>query len=246
MLFSSRAVNEHFYEPSTSQSMFTNQLIGFLLYAFFSTVSAEILKSSLSTMERHIQRLENDIENFPKKDDQEDKFVEKLSISFFMWLFSHYKYTLNVLSHNRTLCVPIVHQQRQRCVLFVFSLAVGKQFKSLGVIGCTQGNLGNASGCFSVRCWSDVPLHSSLRPKSEIMPVAIFCCTLPPLPVPWGTLIGALAPPTNLSPIPDFISWLATSLSTHPYVHYLLSWHIYCFDNRVFHLNPSISAPKLN
>uniref|UniRef100_A0A4W5MFR7 Diaphanous-related formin 2 n=1 Tax=Hucho hucho TaxID=62062 RepID=A0A4W5MFR7_9TELE len=46
-----------------------------------SKVSAEILKSSLSTMERHIQRLENDIENFPKTDDK-DKFVEKLSISF--------------------------------------------------------------------------------------------------------------------------------------------------------------------
>ncbi|CAB1456267.1 unnamed protein product [Pleuronectes platessa] len=48
-----------------------------------SRVSAEILKSSLTTMERQIQRLENDIENFPKKDDQEDK----------------------------TLCVPVVHQQ---------------------------------------------------------------------------------------------------------------------------------------
>uniref|UniRef100_A0A674ACJ5 Diaphanous related formin 2 n=1 Tax=Salmo trutta TaxID=8032 RepID=A0A674ACJ5_SALTR len=47
-----------------------------------SKVSAEILKSSLSSMERHIQRLENDIENFPKTDDKKDKFVEKLSISF--------------------------------------------------------------------------------------------------------------------------------------------------------------------
>ncbi|XP_028315109.1 protein diaphanous homolog 2 isoform X3 [Gouania willdenowi] len=44
-----------------------------------SKVSAEILKSSLTTMERHIQRLENDIENFPKTDDQQDKFVEKMS-----------------------------------------------------------------------------------------------------------------------------------------------------------------------
>lgn len=34
-------------------------------------------------MERHIQRLENDIENFPKTDDKQDKFVEKMSISFF-------------------------------------------------------------------------------------------------------------------------------------------------------------------
>lgn len=53
-----------------------------LLCFFFSTVCAEILKGSLSTMERHIQRLEGDIENFPKTDDQQDKFVEKMSISF--------------------------------------------------------------------------------------------------------------------------------------------------------------------
>ncbi|KAM4732825.1 protein diaphanous homolog 2 isoform 2-T3 [Anableps anableps] len=44
-----------------------------------SKVSAEILKGSLTTMERQIQRLENDIENFPKTDDPQDKFVEKMS-----------------------------------------------------------------------------------------------------------------------------------------------------------------------
>ncbi|KAL0973634.1 hypothetical protein UPYG_G00207560 [Umbra pygmaea] len=44
-----------------------------------SKVSAEILKSSLSTMERHIERLESDIENFPKTDNDKDKFVAKLS-----------------------------------------------------------------------------------------------------------------------------------------------------------------------
>ncbi|XP_040903513.1 protein diaphanous homolog 2 isoform X2 [Toxotes jaculatrix] len=44
-----------------------------------SKVSAEILKGSLTTMERHIQRLENDIENFPKTDDSQDKFVERMS-----------------------------------------------------------------------------------------------------------------------------------------------------------------------
>uniref|UniRef100_A0A3P9LRH9 Diaphanous-related formin 2 n=1 Tax=Oryzias latipes TaxID=8090 RepID=A0A3P9LRH9_ORYLA len=48
-----------------------------------SKVSAEILKGSLTSMERHIQRLENDIENFPKTDDEQDKFVDKMSISFF-------------------------------------------------------------------------------------------------------------------------------------------------------------------
>lgn len=47
-------------------------------------MSAETLKGSLTTMERQIQRLENDIENFPKTDDKKDKFVEKMSISFFM------------------------------------------------------------------------------------------------------------------------------------------------------------------
>ncbi|XP_052471067.1 protein diaphanous homolog 2 isoform X3 [Carassius gibelio] len=44
-----------------------------------SKVSAQILKASLDTMERHIQRLENDIENFPKTEDKQDKFVEKMS-----------------------------------------------------------------------------------------------------------------------------------------------------------------------
>ncbi|XP_048032520.1 protein diaphanous homolog 2 isoform X6 [Megalobrama amblycephala] len=44
-----------------------------------SKVSAQILKASLDTMERHIERLENDIKNFPKTDDKQDKFVEKMS-----------------------------------------------------------------------------------------------------------------------------------------------------------------------
>ncbi|XP_051514941.1 protein diaphanous homolog 2-like isoform X5 [Myxocyprinus asiaticus] len=44
-----------------------------------SKVTAQILKASLDTMERHIQRLENDIQNFPKTDDKQDKFVEKMS-----------------------------------------------------------------------------------------------------------------------------------------------------------------------
>lgn len=37
-------------------------------------------------MERQIQRLENDIENFPKTNDGKDKFVEKMSISFFFFI----------------------------------------------------------------------------------------------------------------------------------------------------------------
>ncbi|MGH0181462.1 UNVERIFIED_CONTAM: hypothetical protein FKN15_006912 [Acipenser sinensis] len=48
-------------------------------------VSAQILKASLDTMERQIQRLENDIKNFPKNDDDPDKFVQKMTISFLWW-----------------------------------------------------------------------------------------------------------------------------------------------------------------
>lgn len=33
-------------------------------------------------MNHQIQRLENDIKNFPKTQDEHDKFVEKMSISF--------------------------------------------------------------------------------------------------------------------------------------------------------------------
>ncbi|XP_058252707.1 protein diaphanous homolog 2 isoform X1 [Hemibagrus wyckioides] len=44
-----------------------------------SKVSAQILKATLDSMERQIQRLENDIQNFPKTDDKQDKFVEKMS-----------------------------------------------------------------------------------------------------------------------------------------------------------------------
>uniref|UniRef100_A0A8C7V7V8 Diaphanous-related formin 2 n=1 Tax=Oncorhynchus mykiss TaxID=8022 RepID=A0A8C7V7V8_ONCMY len=74
-----------------------------------SKVSAEILKSSLSTMERHIQRLENDIENFPKTDDKKDKFhsreqYEKLSTmhknmqKLYESLGSYYAFDPHVLS----------------------------------------------------------------------------------------------------------------------------------------------------
>ncbi|KAF5890853.1 protein diaphanous 2 isoform X1, partial [Clarias magur] len=46
-----------------------------------SKVSAQVLKANLDSMERQIQRLETDIQNFPKTDDKLDKFVEKMSIS---------------------------------------------------------------------------------------------------------------------------------------------------------------------
>ncbi|NWX78702.1 DIAP2 protein, partial [Alca torda] len=47
-----------------------------------SKVSAQTLKSNLDSMNNQIQRLENDIKNFPKTQDEHDKFVEKMSISF--------------------------------------------------------------------------------------------------------------------------------------------------------------------
>ncbi|NXP77063.1 DIAP2 protein, partial [Ramphastos sulfuratus] len=47
-----------------------------------SKVSAQTLKSNLDSMKNQIQRLEKDIENFPKTQDEHDKFVEKMSISF--------------------------------------------------------------------------------------------------------------------------------------------------------------------
>uniref|UniRef100_A0A8C3MUT7 Protein diaphanous homolog 2 n=1 Tax=Geospiza parvula TaxID=87175 RepID=A0A8C3MUT7_GEOPR len=47
-----------------------------------SKVSAQTLKSNLDSMNQQIQRLEKDIENFPKSQDEHDKFVEKMSISF--------------------------------------------------------------------------------------------------------------------------------------------------------------------
>ncbi|KAM6253567.1 protein diaphanous homolog 2 [Porphyrio hochstetteri] len=45
-----------------------------------SKVSAQTLKSNLDSMNSQIQRLENDIENFPKTQDEHDKFVEKMTI----------------------------------------------------------------------------------------------------------------------------------------------------------------------
>uniref|UniRef100_A0A8C0BU15 Protein diaphanous homolog 2 n=1 Tax=Buteo japonicus TaxID=224669 RepID=A0A8C0BU15_9AVES len=47
-----------------------------------SKVSAQTLKSNLALMDKQIQRLELDIKNFPKTEDEHDKFVEKMSISF--------------------------------------------------------------------------------------------------------------------------------------------------------------------
>uniref|UniRef100_A0A8B9Z4B9 Protein diaphanous homolog 2 n=1 Tax=Bos mutus grunniens TaxID=30521 RepID=A0A8B9Z4B9_BOSMU len=45
-----------------------------------SKVSAQILKSNLAAMEQQIVRLERDIKQFPKTENQHDKFVEKMTI----------------------------------------------------------------------------------------------------------------------------------------------------------------------
>ncbi|XP_006029533.2 protein diaphanous homolog 2-like [Alligator sinensis] len=62
-----------------------------------SKVSAQCLKSSLDTMEHQIQRLESDIEKFPKTEDAHDKFVEKIS-SFSKNARDHYEKLSNM--HN--------------------------------------------------------------------------------------------------------------------------------------------------
>lgn len=160
-----------------------------ILICFMSLflVSAEILKSSLSTMERHIQRLENDIENFPKTDDLQDKFVAKMSISF---LFVHLHFCMSEFCHcfictgwyKNIICAVL----SVAAVIVLVCVVSGsrKQFKSLGMIGDTPEIVGNGSGCLTVKCWSHLPLHSTLCPKSKIMPMAIFtapchCCLSP-------------------------------------------------------------------
>ncbi|NWT08855.1 DIAP2 protein, partial [Vireo altiloquus] len=63
-----------------------------------SKVSAQTLKSNLDSMNQQIQRLEKDIENFPKTQDEHDKFVEKMSISFLHILTEQYEKLSNM--HN--------------------------------------------------------------------------------------------------------------------------------------------------
>uniref|UniRef100_A0A674H097 Diaphanous related formin 2 n=1 Tax=Taeniopygia guttata TaxID=59729 RepID=A0A674H097_TAEGU len=63
-----------------------------------SKVSAQTLKSNLDSMNQQIQRLEKDIENFPKTQDEHDKFVEKMSISFWHSAREQYEKLSNM--HN--------------------------------------------------------------------------------------------------------------------------------------------------
>ncbi|KAI1234920.1 Protein diaphanous 2, partial [Lamprotornis superbus] len=64
-----------------------------------SKVSAQTLKSNLDSMNQQIQRLERDIENFPKSQDEHDKFVEKMSISFRHCCSGHSDPLLHYLQH---------------------------------------------------------------------------------------------------------------------------------------------------
>uniref|UniRef100_A0A8C3UVX5 Protein diaphanous homolog 2 n=1 Tax=Catharus ustulatus TaxID=91951 RepID=A0A8C3UVX5_CATUS len=64
-----------------------------------SKVSAQTLKSNLDSMNQQIQRLERDIENFPQSQDEHDKFVEKMSISFFTDAREQYEKLSNMHSN---------------------------------------------------------------------------------------------------------------------------------------------------
>ncbi|CAL8263741.1 unnamed protein product [Lota lota] len=88
-----------------------------------SRVPAEILSSSLSNMERQIQRLENDIKNFPKTDDEPDKFVEKMSISFVSLSFG------GVLS---LVCLYIKHAREQYEKLSTMHKNMQKLYENMG------------------------------------------------------------------------------------------------------------------
>nr|XP_021539783.1 protein diaphanous homolog 2-like [Neomonachus schauinslandi] len=61
-----------------------------------SKVSAQILKSNLTAMEQQIINLERDIKKFPETENQHDKFVEKMTISF---IYLSISYFLRVHKH---------------------------------------------------------------------------------------------------------------------------------------------------
>lgn len=55
-----------------------------------------------------------------------------------------------MLTYKDILCTILFHSTALYAVCVVPGSS--KQFKSLGVIDGTQGNLGNESGCLAVRC----------------------------------------------------------------------------------------------
>uniref|UniRef100_A0A8D2JQW1 Protein diaphanous homolog 2 n=1 Tax=Sciurus vulgaris TaxID=55149 RepID=A0A8D2JQW1_SCIVU len=66
-----------------------------------SKVSAQNLKSNLAAMEQQIVHLERDIKKFPQAENQHDKFVEKMTISFiYLSLFARDQYEKLSTMHN--------------------------------------------------------------------------------------------------------------------------------------------------
>ena len=57
-----------------------------LIFVFFYSVSEDQLAKNVSSMKKQITKLEKDIGIFAKTKDEEDKFSEKLSISFLITL----------------------------------------------------------------------------------------------------------------------------------------------------------------
>lgn len=55
----------------------------FLSVFVFPLVSAENLQKNLDQMKKQISDVERDLQNFPAATDEKDKFVEKMTISFF-------------------------------------------------------------------------------------------------------------------------------------------------------------------
>lgn len=53
-----------------------------LTFLFSSTVSAETIQKNLEQMSRQIKSIEKDLETFPPPQNDNDQFVEKMSISF--------------------------------------------------------------------------------------------------------------------------------------------------------------------
>uniref|UniRef100_A0A8C0QXK1 Diaphanous related formin 2 n=1 Tax=Canis lupus dingo TaxID=286419 RepID=A0A8C0QXK1_CANLU len=69
-----------------------------------SKVSAQILKSNLTAMEQQIVHLERDIKKFPQTENQHDKFVEKMTISFIcLSIFARDQYEKLLTMHNNML-----------------------------------------------------------------------------------------------------------------------------------------------
>lgn len=126
-------------------------------------------------------------------------FFPSLSASCFALLFALRVRFLKAAAREKQ--SQDVFYERFSWRLFVFVPGPSKCFESLVVMGGARGNSGNESGYLAARCWSDLLSSAALW-----IPGLKWCLRLFLQPaVPRGTLIGAAASHTNLSPIPDFI-----------------------------------------